>query len=234
MPLTRSSQPRKKQGHSRKDRPPPPPPGTARAVGDQRREITCRSHTASQASLSAVHHSYTQALSPGSSPPTTAVLRPEGQGPSLYQGSDYQGLRNPRPCRCWFSLVWFPEAWWGGGCWEAGKGASSPDHRPPSSPKLPLLPPTAQGQREDSEEAGVPRLPPTAPGSAHMAKSHGFCPAHETHLTQNLFQLLQFSLAAVEASLSDASTSHTPPEEGEGAHTNNGALWHPPPETPRP
>lgn len=67
-----------------------------------------------------------------------------------------------------------------------------------------------------------------------MAKGHGFCPAHETHLTQNLFQLLQFSLAAVEASLSDASASHTPPEEGEGAHTNNGALWHPPQRPPGP
>lgn len=67
-----------------------------------------------------------------------------------------------------------------------------------------------------------------------MAKGHGFCPAHETHLTQNLFQLLQFSLAAVEASLSDASTSHTPPEEGEGAHTNNGALWQPPQRPPGP
>lgn len=67
-----------------------------------------------------------------------------------------------------------------------------------------------------------------------MAKGHGFCPAHETHLTQNLFQLLQFSLAAVEASLSDASASHTPPGEGEGAHTNNGALWHPPQRPPGP
>lgn len=57
-----------------------------------------------------------------------------------------------------------------------------------------------------------------------MAKGHRFCPAHETHLTQNLFQLLQLSLAAVEASLSDASTSHTPPKEGEGAHANNGVL----------
>lgn len=66
-----------------------------------------------------------------------------------------------------------------------------------------------------------------------MAKSHGFCPAHETHLTQNLFQLLQF-LAAVEASLSDASASHTPPKKEEGAHTNNGALWHPPQRPPGP
>ena len=90
------------------------------------------------------------------------------------------------------------------------------------------------GQREGREEAGVPRLPPTAPGSAHMAKSHRFCPAHETHLTQNLFQLLQLSLAAVEASLSDASTSHTPPEEGEGAPTNNGVLWHLPQRPPGP
>lgn len=67
-----------------------------------------------------------------------------------------------------------------------------------------------------------------------MAKSHRFCPAHETHLTQNLFQLLQRSLAAVEASLSDASTSHTPPKEGEGAHANNGVLWNPPQRPPGP
>lgn len=46
-----------------------------------------------------------------------------------------------------------------------------------------------------------------------MAESHGLCPAHETHLTQNLFQLL---LAAEEASLSDASASHTPRRRGGG------------------
>lgn len=33
-------------------------------------------------------------------------------------------------------------------------------------------------------------------------------------------------LGSCGASLSDASASHTPPEEGEGARTNNGALWH--------
>lgn len=123
-----------------------------------------------------------------------------------------------------FSLVWFPRA--------CGEGHGKPWVSLLSRPLSCAIPavfsqassaPTPQGQREDREEAGVPRLPPTAPGSARMAKSHGFCPAHETHLTQNLFQLLQF-LAAVEASLSDASASHTPPKRGEGAHTNNGAL----------
>lgn len=67
---------------------------------------------------------------------------------------------------------------------------------------------------------------PTAPGSTHMAHSHGFCPAHETHLTQNLFQLLQLSLAAAEASLSDASASHTPLKKGRGHRTDNGAPRH--------
>lgn len=83
-------------------------------------------------------------------------------------------------------------------------------------------------------EGGGPTPPPTVPGSAHMAQSHRFCPAHETHLTQNLFQLLQLSLAAMEASLSDASASHTPPKGGEGAHTNSRALRPPPQRPPGP
>lgn len=121
-----------------------------------------------------------------------------------------------------------------GGC---GKWGVSLQSWPPSSvtlavPSQAFSAPTPQWPREDREESGVPRLPPTTPGSAHMAKSHGFCPAHETHLTQNLFQLLQLCLAAVEASLSDVSASQPPPEEGEGAPTNNGALWHAPQRPP--
>ena len=76
-----------------------------------------------------------------------------------------------------------------------------------------------------------PTPAPTAPGSTHMAESHGFCPAHETHLTQNLFQLLQLSLAAVEASLSDASASHTHLKKGRG-HTPRWSPRAPSPETP--
>lgn len=64
-----------------------------------------------------------------------------------------------------------------------------------------------------------------------MAESHRFCPAHETHLTQNLFQLLQLSLAAVEASLSDASASHTHLKKGRG-HTPQWSPRAPAPETP--
>lgn len=134
-----------------------------------------------------------------------------------------------------FYLVWLSQPG-GEGCeklgWEPPVLTTILCH--PHCPLPSFLCSHFMGQREDRKEVGVPHLPPTAPGSAHMAMGHGFCPAHETHLTQNLFQLLQFSLAVVEASLSDASASHTPPKEGEGARTNNGALWHPPQRPPGP
>lgn len=106
-------------------------------------------------------------------------------------------------------------------------------HSCPSSSVISTIPspasfaPHPSGQRAGHRgQVGVPHLPPaTALGSTHMAQSHGFCPAYETHLTQNLFQLLQLSLAAAEASLSDANTSHTPPKKGRGHCPSNGTLW---------
>lgn len=174
-------------------------------------------------------HPPTKALSPGSSRPTTPISHIRGPGPSLCQSSDYQCPGNPRPCYC--GSIRYGSCRLMKGAWEAGMGAMTTivSHHCCPLPSFICSHPT--GQRK---EAGVPGLPPTAPGSTHMAEGHGLCPAHETHLTQNLFQLLQSSLAAVEASLSDASASHTPPKEGEGAHTNNGALWHPPQRPPGP
>lgn len=156
----------------------------------------------------------------------------EARGPRQCQQAGEPCLGNPRPC-C-------PGPIWCGSHRQAPRGVArevgceSPVlttilcHS--CRPFLGILCPTPQGQRE---EAGVPCRPPTAPGSAHMAEGHRFCPAHETHLTQNLFQLLQLCLAAVEASLSDASASHTHLKKGRG-HTPRRSPRAPSSETPGP
>lgn len=201
---------------------------TARTSGAQRRRAPCaKSHSKLGSSVWDGSFPNESSLSPRLSHPATPISQVGRPAPKSVSGYRLATSRDPGAPLLGSSLVGFPRA-----C--GGRGRGSPDRHPLSSQSSgpASSAPTPQGQREGRGEAGVPRRPPTAPGSAHMAKSHRLCPAHETHLTQNLFQLLQLSLAAVKASLRGASTAHTPPGDGEGAHTNNGVLWNLPPRPP--
>lgn len=107
-----------------------------------------------------------------------------------------------------------------GSLWGDSGEPQIPPSQSPFSPAAPVPTPW-------EDEAGVPSHAPIAPGITHMAKRHGFCPAYETHLTQNLLQRLQRSLAAPAASLG----LPAPPTQRErrgGGTVNNGALWKPP------